>query len=126
MSEPSAIVYHRVHSRRGSHFLGGLEGNGRGTSFELGSGERLRAFAMAIGASRCRCVRDGWVVNINRAYRMYREMGVSAMDFIHVEILEEVGRQLAFPKAIRVDRGTEFVSRAPGDRQGVGGASPLR
>jgi putative transposase len=34
-----------------------------------------------------------------------------AMDFIHVEILEEVGRQLAFPKAIRVDRGTEFVSR---------------
>jgi putative transposase len=28
-----------------------------------------------------------------------------------VEILEEVGRQVGFPKAIRVDQGTEFVSR---------------
>jgi len=28
-----------------------------------------------------------------------------------VEILEEVGRQIGFPKAIRVDQGTEFVSR---------------
>jgi putative transposase len=28
-----------------------------------------------------------------------------------VKILEEVGRQLGFPKAIRVDQGTEFVSR---------------
>lgn len=28
-----------------------------------------------------------------------------------VEILEEVGRQLGFPRAIRVDQGTEFVSR---------------
>jgi putative transposase len=30
---------------------------------------------------------------------------------IDVEILEEVGRQVGFPKAIRVDQGTEFVSR---------------
>ena len=29
---------------------------------------------------------------------------------IDVEILEEVGRQVGFPKAIRVDQGTEFVS----------------
>jgi putative transposase len=28
-----------------------------------------------------------------------------------VEILEEVGRQVRFPKAIRVDQGSEFVSR---------------
>jgi putative transposase len=28
-----------------------------------------------------------------------------------VDILEDVGRQLGFPKAIRVDQGTEFVSR---------------
>jgi putative transposase len=28
-----------------------------------------------------------------------------------VEVLEEVGRQIGFPKAIRVDQGTEFVSR---------------
>jgi putative transposase len=28
-----------------------------------------------------------------------------------VQILEDVGRQLGFPKAIRVDQGTEFVSR---------------
>jgi putative transposase len=28
-----------------------------------------------------------------------------------VEILEQVGRQVGFPKAIRVDQGTEFVSR---------------
>jgi len=28
-----------------------------------------------------------------------------------VEILEEVGLQAGFPKAIRVDQGTEFVSR---------------
>jgi hypothetical protein len=28
-----------------------------------------------------------------------------------VEILEEVGRQVGFPKAIRVDQETEFVSR---------------
>src|SRR5262249_17384292 len=28
-----------------------------------------------------------------------------------VEILEEVGRQVGFPTAIRVDQGTEFVSR---------------
>jgi putative transposase len=28
-----------------------------------------------------------------------------------VEILEEVGRQEGFPKTIRVDQGTEFVSR---------------
>jgi putative transposase len=28
-----------------------------------------------------------------------------------VEILEEIGRQVGFPKAIRVDQGTEFVSR---------------
>jgi putative transposase len=28
-----------------------------------------------------------------------------------VEILEEVGRQVGSPKAIRVDQGTEFVSR---------------
>jgi putative transposase len=28
-----------------------------------------------------------------------------------VEILEQVGRQIGFPKAIRVDQGTEFVSR---------------
>ncbi len=28
-----------------------------------------------------------------------------------VKILEDVGRQLGFPKAIRVDQGTEFVSR---------------
>jgi len=28
-----------------------------------------------------------------------------------VEILEEVGRQVGFPKTIRVDRGTEFISR---------------
>jgi putative transposase len=28
-----------------------------------------------------------------------------------VEILEEVGRQVGFPKAIRVDQGAEFVSR---------------
>jgi putative transposase len=28
-----------------------------------------------------------------------------------VEILEEVGRQIGFPKAIRVDQGTEFISR---------------
>src|SRR5207249_3579980 len=28
-----------------------------------------------------------------------------------VEILEEVGRQVGFPKAIRLDQGTEFVSR---------------
>ena len=28
-----------------------------------------------------------------------------------MEILEEVGRQVGFPKAIRVDQGTEFVSR---------------
>jgi putative transposase len=28
-----------------------------------------------------------------------------------VEILEEVGRQVGFPKAIRVNQGTEFVSR---------------
>jgi putative transposase len=28
-----------------------------------------------------------------------------------VEILEEVGRQVGFPKAIWVDQGTEFVSR---------------
>ena len=28
-----------------------------------------------------------------------------------VEIREEVGRQVGFPKAIRVDQGTEFVSR---------------
>ena len=28
-----------------------------------------------------------------------------------VEILEQVGRQVVFPKAIRVDQGTEFVSR---------------
>ena len=28
-----------------------------------------------------------------------------------VEILEEVGRQVGFPKAIQVDQGTEFVSR---------------
>ena len=28
-----------------------------------------------------------------------------------VVILEEVGRQVGFPKAIRVDQGTEFVSR---------------
>jgi putative transposase len=27
-----------------------------------------------------------------------------------VEILEEVGRQVGFPEAIRVDQGTEFVS----------------
>ena len=28
-----------------------------------------------------------------------------------VEVLEEVGRQVGFPGAIRVDQGTEFVSR---------------
>src|SRR5262249_43935649 len=28
-----------------------------------------------------------------------------------VQILEDVGRQLGFPKALRVDQGTEFVSR---------------
>jgi putative transposase len=28
-----------------------------------------------------------------------------------VEILDEVGRQVGFPKAIRVDQGTEFISR---------------
>ena len=28
-----------------------------------------------------------------------------------VEILEEVGRQVGFPVMIRVDHGTEFVSR---------------
>ena len=28
-----------------------------------------------------------------------------------VQILEDIGRQLGFPKAIRVDQGTEFVSR---------------
>ena len=28
-----------------------------------------------------------------------------------VEVLEEVGRQVGFPAAIRVDQGTEFVSR---------------
>jgi putative transposase len=28
-----------------------------------------------------------------------------------VQILEDVGRQLGFPQAIRVDQGTEFVSR---------------
>jgi putative transposase len=28
-----------------------------------------------------------------------------------VEVLEQVGRQVGFPKAIRVDQGTEFVSR---------------
>ena len=28
-----------------------------------------------------------------------------------VEILEEVGRQVGFPVIIRVDQGTEFVSR---------------
>jgi putative transposase len=28
-----------------------------------------------------------------------------------VEILEEVGREVSFPKVIRVDQGTEFVSR---------------
>ena len=28
-----------------------------------------------------------------------------------MEILEQVGRQVGVPKAIRVDQGTEFVSR---------------
>jgi putative transposase len=28
-----------------------------------------------------------------------------------VEISEDVGRQVGFPKAIRIDQGTEFVSR---------------
>jgi putative transposase len=28
-----------------------------------------------------------------------------------VEVLEKVGRQVGFPKSIRVDQGTEFVSR---------------
>jgi len=28
-----------------------------------------------------------------------------------MEILEEVGRRIGFPKAIRIDQGTEFVSR---------------
>jgi putative transposase len=40
-----------------------------------------------------------------------------AMDFVHDQLatgrklLEEVGRQVGFPAAIRVDQGTEFVSR---------------
>ena len=45
--------------------------------------------------------RDGWRVNPKRVYRLYHEMGLQL----------RVGRQVGFPKAIRVDQGTEFVSR---------------
>ena len=120
-------------------------------------------------------LREGWVVNVKRVYRLYRELGLQlrnktpkrrvkaklrddrkpaastnevwAMDFVHdqlaagkkirvltvvdtfsrfspaveprfsfrgadvAETLERVGREHGFPKMIRVDQGTEFVSR---------------
>ena len=36
-----------------------------------------------------------------------------------VEMLEEVGRQVGFPNAIRVDQGTEFVSRGAAKMRGL-------
>jgi putative transposase len=36
-----------------------------------------------------------------------------------LEILEAVGRQVGSPKTIRVDQGTEFISRDLGYQRGV-------
>jgi putative transposase len=119
--------------------------------------------------------REGWAVNAQRIYRLYRDLGLQlrnkvpkrrvkaklrddrrpaqranetwAMDFVHdqlatgrkirvltivdtftryapaieprfgyragdvIEVLERVGREHGFPQSIRVDQGSEFVSR---------------
>ena len=84
--------------------------------------------------------REGWLVNPKRVYRLYRESGLqlrnktpkrrvlTIVDTFSryvpaieprfsfrgadvVDVLERVGGEVGFPAAIRVDQGSEFISR---------------
>ena len=61
--------------------------------------------------SKSRAKEGGPIVDTFSRYSPAVEPRFSFCGADVVKILEDVGRQLGFPKAIRVDQGTEFVSR---------------
>jgi putative transposase len=56
--------------------------------------------------------RDGWAANIKRVYRLYRELGLQLRNKTPKRrVKAKLRKIIGYPKSIRVDQGSEFISR---------------